>query len=290
MVNGGILPSGATRIVPDRFAGRVALVTGSTQGLGETLARRLVAEGLSGLVVTGRNAERGDAVARSIAGEQRHDGSTCEVLFHPAALDDAAEVEGLLAAARDRFGVVHHLANCAAFTERQDIWEATPEFHDQMMAVNLRAPMQLMQGVAQMLRDAGQPGSVVNIGSVAAYGGFPGIMSYSASKMALVTLSRSIAFQLMRHGIRVNVVQPGWMDTPAEDQIQRQFHGATDGWLERAEAEQPWGRLIKPAELATTLAFVLSDDAGMMSGAVIDFDQTVAGVGDLDKPGPELGP
>ena len=160
MVNGGILPPGATRVVPDRFAGRVALVTGSTQGLGETLARRLVAEGLSGLVVTGRNAERGEAVAQAMSAEQRHDGSTCEVMFHPAALDDAAEVEGLLAAAKDRFGTVHHLANCAAFTERMDIWESTPEFHDQMMAVNLRAPLQLMQGVAEMLRDAGQPGSI----------------------------------------------------------------------------------------------------------------------------------
>ncbi len=81
----------------------------------------------------------------------------------------------------------------------------------------------------------------------------------------------------MRDGVRVNQVNPGWMDTPGEDVIQRKYHGGGDDWLERAEAERPFGRLIKPTELASTLAFVLSDDSGMMTGAIIDYDQTVQG-------------
>jgi NAD(P)-dependent dehydrogenase (short-subunit alcohol dehydrogenase family) len=106
----------------------------------------------------------------------------------------------------------------------------------------------------------------------------------------MMTLTKTVAYQLMRYRIRVNTVNPGWMDTPGEDSIQRRFHGATDGWLEAAEAGRPFGRLIKPVELASTLAFVLSDDAGLMTGAIIDYDQTVIGAGNAPMPPVELGP
>jgi NAD(P)-dependent dehydrogenase (short-subunit alcohol dehydrogenase family) len=82
----------------------------------------------------------------------------------------------------------------------------------------------------------------------------------------------------------VNLVNPGWMDTPAEDAVQRYWHGATDGWLDAAEASQPYGRLIKPVELAKTICFVLSEDSGMLTGAVIDYDQSVLGAGGVSKP------
>ena len=152
------------------------------------------------------------------------------------------------------------------------------------MAVNVRAPFLLTQGVARIARRNGTPASVVNIGSVAGYGGAPFITPYSVSKGALMTMTRSLAFQLMRHRIRVVTVNPGWMDTPGEDLIQRKYHDGGDDWLARAEAERPFGRLIKTDELARTLAFVLSDDAGMMTGAIIDYDQTVQGAGDAPLP------
>ena len=79
-------------------------------------------------------------------------------------------------------------------------------------------------------------GSIVLIGSVARHGGAPNLLPYSASKMALVAATRNMAFTLMRHRVRVNMLNPGWMDTPAEDITQRRYEGATDGWLERAEA------------------------------------------------------
>jgi len=87
----------------------------------------------------------------------------------------------------------------------------------------------------------------------------------------------------------VNLLNPGWMDTPAEDLIQRKWEGATDGWLERAEAEQPWGKLIKPTEIARTIVHLATPDSGMLSGATIDWDQTVLGTGSGVRPGPELG-
>lgn len=265
------------------FDGRVALVTGSTQGLGRALLLEMASRGLSGAVVTGRNAERGRSVVDELAAHG------CDAMFVAAEIDTADGVGSVVAAAEERFGRVDHLANCAALTERGDVWDTSPEFWDRMMAINLRAPFLFIQGVARLARRNELPASVVNVGSVAAYGGQDFITAYSVSKGALMTLTKSLAHQLMPHRVRVVQVNPGWMDTPAEDDIQRRFHDGGDDWLDKAEASRPFGRLIKPAELARTLAFVLSDDAGMMTGSIIDFDQTVQGAGELDVPAPLVG-
>ncbi len=259
-----------------RFAGRVAVVTGSTQGLGEALLHRLADEGLAGAVVTGRHGQRGAAVVGALGDKG------CDAIFVPADLRDADSVATIVPAAEARFGVVDHLANCAAMTDRGDVWDTTPELFDLMIAVNVRAPFLLVQDVAKLARRNARPATVVNVGSVAGYGGAPFITAYSISKGALAVMTKTTAFQLMHDGVRVVQVNPGWMDTPGEDAIQRTYHGANDGWLERVEASRPFGRLIKPAELAATLAFVLSDDSGMMTGAIIDYDQTVQGAGEAD--------
>jgi NAD(P)-dependent dehydrogenase (short-subunit alcohol dehydrogenase family) len=256
----------------------VALATGSTQGVGETLLRRLADEGLEAAVVTGRNRARGDAVCAALADKG------CDAVFIAADLGDAESVAALAAEADERFGRIDHLANCAGITDRGDIWDTGPELFDTMMAVNVRAPFQLSQAVARMARRNDSPASIVNVGSVAGYGGAPFITPYSISKGALMTMTKSLAYQLMRHRVRVVTVNPGWMDTPGEDQIQRRYHGAGDGWLAEAEATRPFGRLIKTDELVATLAFVLSDDAGMMTGSIIDYDQSVQGAGDAPSP------
>jgi NAD(P)-dependent dehydrogenase (short-subunit alcohol dehydrogenase family) len=182
------------------------------------------------------------------------------------------------------FGVAHGLVNVAASTGRDNVWTAGVDGWDTMMAVNVRAPFFLLQGLAELMRDAGVKGSVVNIGSVSGHGGQPFILSYCVSKGALATMTKNVAFSLMRHGIRVNQVNPGWMDTAAEDAVQRRYHGASDGWLEAAEAGQPTGRLIKPPEVAELIVFLLSERSGMMTGNIVDYDQSVQGAGDAPKP------
>ena len=117
----------------------------------------------------------------------------------------------------------------------------------------------------------------VNIISMSGHGGQPFITAYCASKGALITLTKNVAFGVMRHGIRVNGLCIGWMDTPGEDRVMRQYHGAVDGWRQAAEAVQPAGRLLKPAEVARTVAYLASEESGMMTGSIIDFDQSVAG-------------
>jgi NAD(P)-dependent dehydrogenase (short-subunit alcohol dehydrogenase family) len=113
--------------------------------------------------------------------------------------------------------------------------------------------------------------------SMSAHGGQPFLTPYSVSKGALATLTKNAAFSLMPWRIRVNGLNLGWMATPGEDSIMRRYHGAQDGWLAKAAAEQPFGRLIDPTEAARAVAYLASAESGLMTGAIIDYDQSVLG-------------
>ena len=266
------------------FAGGIALITGGSQGLGYAVAERLIAEGAAGLLLVGRDPVKGVAAAASLAS------ADCRAEFVAADLAHSELCEEVIATLDDRFGTCHSFVNCAAITDRGTVWDTTPELWDAMLAVNVRAPGLLSQGVARIMARESVEGAIVLIGSVAGRGGPVKLLPYSTSKGALVAMTRNLAFSLMRHRIRVNLLCPGWMDTPAEDVTQRTFDGATDGWLERAEAEMPFGRLIKPPEIARTIVHLATSESGMMTGAVVEWDQTVLGAGDSVFPGPELGP
>ena len=269
---------------PGSFRGGVALITGGSQGLGYAVAQRLVSEGASGLLLVGRDGAKGEAAAESLRTGQ------CRAEFLAADLGYAGACEQVLAVLDGSFGACHSFVNCAAITDRGTVWDTTPELWDAMLAVNVKAPGLLSQGVARIMARESIEGTIVLIGSVAGRGGPPKLLPYSTSKGALVAMTRNLAFALMRHRIRVNLLCPGWMDTPAEDVTQRTFDGATDGWLERAEAGMPFGRLIKPSEIARTVLHLATSESGMMTGAVVEWDQTVLGAGDSVFPGPELGP
>jgi NAD(P)-dependent dehydrogenase (short-subunit alcohol dehydrogenase family) len=96
----------------------------------------------------------------------------------------------------------------------------------------------------------------------------------------LGALTKNVAFSVLPHRIRVNGLNIGWMNTPGEHAIQKKAHGAPDDWLERAAAGRPFGRLLEPAEVARAVAFLCSAESGMMTGALVDFDQTVQGCWD----------
>jgi NAD(P)-dependent dehydrogenase (short-subunit alcohol dehydrogenase family) len=253
-------------------AGKIAIVTGSTQGLGEAIARRLVDEAqIRGLVICGRSAENGERLAREFAARG------CRAEFVRADLAAVEDCRLVAEAARRVFGRIDILVNSAATSERGTILDTTPELFDRVMAVNVRAPFFLMQAAIQAMIDGGVAGSILNIFSMSSHGGQPFLSAYSASKGALATLTRNVARAVVQHRIRVNGLNLGWMDSPAEHAVQKRSHGAGDDWLRRAEKEQPFGRLIKPAEVAEFAAFLLSERSGLMTGSIIDFDQTVLG-------------
>jgi NAD(P)-dependent dehydrogenase (short-subunit alcohol dehydrogenase family) len=251
---------------------KVAIVTGSTQGLGEAIARRLVDEALiGGLVICGRSAEKGERLAREFGARG------CRTEFVRADLAVVEDCRRVTEAARRAFDRIDILVNSAATSERGTILDTTPELFDRIMALNVRAPFFLMQDAIQTMIDRGIAGSILNIISMSSHGGQPFLSPYSTSKGALATLTRNVACAVLQHRIRVNGLNLGWMDTPGEHVVQKKFHAAGDDWLERAEKDQPFGRLVKPAEVAEVAAFLLSERSGLMTGSIIDFDQSVVG-------------
>lgn len=260
------------------FAGKVLILSGASRGLGESVARLAVRRGAAGLALIGRDVETGQRLASELTE------SGTRSLFIPADLAHADEPERIVGVVDRAFGIVHGLLNSAAITGRSSVWNTTPEMFDQMIAVNVRAPFLLIQHCAKLMKREGVGGAVVNIGSVTGYGGGVSQTPYAISKGALHALTKNCAYSLMRDRIRVNLLNPGWMDTPTEDLTQRRWNNAKDGWLEIAEAMQPMGRLIKPSELARTVCFLLSDESGLMTGAIVDFDQSVLGAGTPSKP------
>jgi NAD(P)-dependent dehydrogenase (short-subunit alcohol dehydrogenase family) len=255
------------------FSGKYAIVTGSTQGLGEAIARLFAERGAAGIIICGRNPERGQAVAAELNSGQ------CKVRFVQADLAKVEDCRKIVAAADESFGRVDILVNAAGVSDRGTIWDSTPELWDWIMAVNVRAPFLLIQETIKIMRREGVAGSIVNIGSVSAYGSVPFLTPYAVSKGALMTLTKNVAYAIMRYHIRVNTLNIGWMDTPGENSIQRKYHSGGQDWLEAAEAGQPFGRLLKPEEVARAVAFLASDESGMMTGSIVDFDQSVIGAG-----------
>jgi NAD(P)-dependent dehydrogenase (short-subunit alcohol dehydrogenase family) len=265
---------------PKEFDGKIAIITGSTQGLGEATARLFAERGAAGIVITGRSQDRGEAVASSL------EIGFCRAIFVRADLADVDDCRALVKAADRAFGSVHVLVNAAGATTRGSILNTTTDVYDQVMAVNVRAPFFLMQETVKVMLREGVAGSVINIGSVSAYGGMPFLSPYSISKGALGVLTKNAAYALMRHRIRVNQLNIGWMDTPGEDTVQRTVHGSDERWLEAVEAKQPFGRLLKATEVARAIAFLASDESGMMTGAAVEFDQSVQGAGPQPIPPP----
>ena len=260
--------------------GKFAVVTGSTQGLGEAAVRLFAERGAAGIIVSGRNVDRGNAVAEDLRA------GGCQAHFVQADLADVDACGSIVAEADRQFGALHVLVNCGALTVRGNIWDTTSDLFDQMIAVNARAPFLLMQDACKLMRREGNGGAIVNISSVASYGSEQFLLPYTASKSALNAMTKNVAFAVMRYQIRVNALAVGWMDSPAEDFIQRKFHSDGEDWLEAAEREQPFGRLLKTDEVARAIAFLASDESGMMTGTIIDFDQSVRGGGPVSKPPP----
>jgi NAD(P)-dependent dehydrogenase (short-subunit alcohol dehydrogenase family) len=253
-----------------RLHGRVVIVTGSTQGLGAQIARRVVALGAAGVVVCGRDRERGER------GRDELIGVGADALFVAADLADPDQCRAIVHACDERFGRVDGLVNAAGLSSRGTLDDTSVELWDRLFAVNVRAPFVLMQEAARLMRRKGGGGSVVNIITMASHGGEPALTGYSASKAALAALTRNAGYQLQPDRIRVNGLNIGWTATEGEHAVQTAT-GAPDDWRAAADASRPFGRLLAPDDIAPMVTYLLSDAAQMVTGSVIDFDQTVHG-------------
>lgn len=248
-----------------------AIITGGSQGLGFAIARQLVAEGCKGIVISGRDRDKGERAANELSA------FGCQAHFIAADMADTDDCRGLIEQASDLVGPPNALVNAAAACDRGSLIDTTPEVWDHLMAVNARGPFFSMQAFVRQARARNMPASIVNIVSMVIYCGQSYLAPYSASKAALANITKNAAQAYRRDRIRCNAIACGWMDTPGEDATQKNFHDAPDDWLARAEAKQPFGQLVKPDQVAPLATYLLSPSSGVMTGAIIDCDQNVTG-------------
>lgn len=249
---------------------QILVITGGTQGVGEAIALHAASCGAAGIVLCGRQNEKGAAVVDTL--EQ----SGCPALFVKADLSSEMDCRNVVQTCDDRFGRVDGLVNAAADTRRGSLLDTTVQFWDHLFAVNVRAPFILSQECVRIMKREKTAGSIVNIISVAAYCGLHNLTAYSSTKGALSTLTKNLAHGLSPDRIRVNGIMLGWTDTPNEHVVQ-QGDGQPENWLELAEANSDYGRLIKPIDVARLSVYLLSSDSGIVTGSLIDYAQRVMG-------------
>ncbi|MFL5840455.1 MAG: SDR family oxidoreductase [Thermoleophilaceae bacterium] len=253
-----------------RLDGKVLVVTGSTQGLGAEFARRSARLGAAGIVICGRDSERGETIRADL------ERLGCEAVFVEADLADPKSCAAVMRACDERFGRLDGLVNSAGLTSRGTLDDTTVELWDRIFAVNVRAPFLLIQHGARLMRRSGDGGSVVNIITMSSHGGEPILTAYASSKGALVTLTRNAGYSLQPDRIRVNGLNIGWTATEGEHGVQTET-GRPEDWLAEADASSPLGRLLRPDDISPMVTYLLSDASKMVTGSVIDFDQTVHG-------------
>ena len=255
----------------NQFKGKNIIVTGSTQGIGAETAKLFAARGANSIIICGRQEEKGIKVKKEIEDL----GSKC--IYVKADLTNVEDCRNIVKCADEEFGTIHTLINAAGYTQRGTILSATLENYENNYNVNTRAPFILMQETIKiMIRDKVK-GTIASVLSIAMYSGMPFIVAYSGSKAALAIMTRNIANSVSGHQIRVNALNIGWTDTPAEHEIQTNVHNKDNDWLENTEKNVPFKRLTKPIDVAKGLAFMCSEESGLMTGSIIDFDQTVHG-------------
>ena len=246
-----------------RLENKVIIVTGSTTGIGKAIALRCVKEGAQ-VVITGLEEDLGHAVIREIP---RGKG-----VLHVRDITAEGAAAEIIDVALRAFGRIDAVVNNAAAVVSSDIRTTDAAFLRKVLEVNTVAPFNLIRSALPYLEKSG--GCVLNIGSVNAYSGEPGLLAYSISKGALMTMTRTLGDALNRtHGVRVNQINPGWVLTEREVERKR-AHGLPDDWYTALpDVYAPSGRILKPEEIAAAAVYWLSDECGPVSGQIVDLEQ-----------------
>jgi NAD(P)-dependent dehydrogenase (short-subunit alcohol dehydrogenase family) len=244
-----------------RLNNKVILITGSTTGIGEAIARRAWNEGAS-VVLHGRDIERGHAIAGELAPRAK---------FLPGDLADSDVPKQLIEQTVTTFDKLDAVVNNAAWVIRSDVYTTDVSLFDKVIAINVRAPLLLTQAALPHLKKS--RGCVLNIGSMNAYTGESNLLAYSVSKGALMTLSRNLADALCYDFVRVNHFNVGWVLTPNEYEYKRK-DGLPPDWPDNIPAQYaPTGRIMAPEEIASAAVYWLSDESRPISGSVVDLEQ-----------------
>ena len=242
-----------------RLENRIAIVTGAARGIGLSIAERFVQEGAKVVLSDVLDAE-GERAAKAIGATYRH----CDV-------SKAADVNALVSYTVETHGAVDILSNNAGIAVGGDFLEVTEADFDRVIAINLKGSFLTLQAAARHMVKQAQagrnPGAIINMSSVNDTLAIPGIVSYCVSKGGVSQLTRSTALALAPHGIRVNAIGPGTIDTDMAKGVL-----ADKAALNRAMSRTPLGRVGAPSEVASIAAFLASDDASYVTGETIYVD------------------
>lgn len=238
-----------------RFEGRVALVTGASRGIGESIARLLAAEGAN-VVAAARTFE---ALERLVAEVEAAGGKATALRMD---LSDAASIEAAAKSALERHGVVDILVNNAGVTEDNLILRMSREAWDRVLATNLTGAFLLTQAIVKsMVRK--RYGRIVNVTSVVGLMGNAGQANYAASKAGVIGLTKSVARELASRNITCNAVAPGFIETEMTEKMTPAAREALSGQI-------PVGRLGTTADVAGAVAFLASEGASYITGHVLN--------------------
>jgi NAD(P)-dependent dehydrogenase (short-subunit alcohol dehydrogenase family) len=245
-----------------RLDGSTAMITGACGGLGRALCHGFARQGAN-LFLT--DVDQG--AVRRLVDELRPLG--VEVDGAAADLRDSAAISRLASAASDAFPHVNVLVNNAGISQTRSIWDITEADWDSVLSVNVKGPFLLLQALARHMVSNGG-GSIINIASVAGRGGRPMLLTYAASKAAVISITRSAALALAPHKVRVNAIAPGMMDT-------EMLHALQQEWKERAGNQPvptpsaiPIGRVAQPEDLVGTAVFLASEESAYMTGQTLN--------------------
>jgi len=243
---------------PDLFdlTDKVAIVTGSTKGIGRAMASGLSRAGAN-VVVSSRKPELCEKVAAEV--EEATGVPTLGLACH---VGDWDAIPGFVERVVDRFGHIDVLVNNAGITPtRLTVSEITRDVWQKIFSVNVEGPLRMAQCVAPVMRDHGG-GSIVNIASMAAYSGGPGVCAYGASKAALVNLTKSMAQEWMPWNIRVNVLSPG----PFESEMVAGAERNAPGFRDLIASGTLMQRVAEPAEIVGPVLYLASDASSFVTG------------------------
>ncbi|MBO2451913.1 SDR family oxidoreductase [Actinomadura barringtoniae] len=242
------------------LTGRTVLITGGSSGIGEAAARRFLEEGARVFIC---GLDRVKEVVDELSALGEIAGTVCDVSRE----DDVAR---LVAEARAALGSVDVLINNAGTSRRDAFLEIAPEHWDKIIAVNLRGMFLVGQAVSRLMVERGTGGAIVNMASTNALGGEEDYAHYNASKGGVLLLTKTMAVELGRHGIRVNAVCPGYIRTPLNASIEATLDPDFVAAYQRDHI--PLGRAGQAAEVASAYAFLASDDASFVHGAELVID------------------
>lgn len=245
-----------------RFAGKVALVTGATSGIGQGCAIAFATAGAK-VACVGRKEKALEEVIERIRALDS------EALAIQADLSSSTEAERAVSETVKAFGGLDVLVNAAGHISSGTIENTSLEAWDEMMNVNVRAAFQLMQKALPSLIE--RHGNIVNVSSVTGLRAFPGVLAYCVSKAALDQLTRCASLELAAKGVRVNAVNPGVVVTEIHKRggMSEEAYAA---FLEHSKTTHPLGRTGRPEEIAALVLFLASDEASWVTGATYSID------------------